>query len=212
MSHLKCLVTVFYFSTLFGFAQSNFSQKGNIELGLRTTSSVFDHDPYRGLGIGGQTRVQITDYLNTEWFADWITIDLAGAGTRTNAHVGWSVLFYPKKFNRFIPYAIAGHCFDFAKVTPLSTKYINRSDQIVSRWSSAIQMGLGSHYYLNEKFNLSFSAQYMLHLGNHLEYELTQQANGEYYLDTQFDSHSEERLEGHVLLTLSLNYKIADLW
>ena len=194
-----------------GYCQNNFNQKGNIELGLRTTSSVFGHDPYKGLGVGGQTRVQLTNYLSTEWFADWITIDLAGAGTRQNSHIGWSVLFYPKKFNKFIPYAIAGHCFDYAKVTPFSTPYIDRSNDIVTRWSSAVQMGLGSHYYLTNNFNLTFSAQYMLHLGKHLEYELVK-TNGVTTLITNQDSHAGERFEGHLLLTLSLNYRIADLW
>jgi hypothetical protein len=51
----------------------------------------------------------------------------------------------------------------------------------------------------------------MMHLGKHLEYELLETING-YYLETEFDSQASERLEGHVLLTLSLNYKIADLW
>lgn len=211
MSKLRALFVIILFSQYISIGQESYAEKGNIELGLRTTTSVFGHDPYKGLGIGGQTRVQITDYLNTEWFADWITIDLAGAGTRENAHIGWSVLFYPKKMNRFIPYAIAGHCFDYAKVTPLSTPYLDRSHESVTRWSSAVQMGLGSHYYLNDKFNLTFSAQYMMHLGKHLEYELLETLDG-YYLETTHDSHAGERLEGHVLLTLSLNYKIADLW
>lgn len=211
MSKLRALFVIILFSQYISIGQESYAEKGNIELGLRTTTSVFGHDPYKGLGIGGQTRVQITDYLNTEWFADWITIDLAGAGTRENAHIGWSVLFYPKKINRFIPYAIAGHCFDYAKVTPLSTPYLDRSHESVTRWSSAVQMGLGSHYYLNDKFNLTFSAQYMMHLGKHLEYELLETLDG-YYLETTHDSHAGERLEGHVLLTLSLNYKIADLW
>jgi len=206
-------VFLIFFSLVFSTinAQSVYSEKGNIELGLRTTSSLFGHDPYKGLGIGGQTRVQLTDYLNTEWFADWITIDLAGAGTRQNVHIGWSVLFYPKKMGKFIPYAIAGHCFDYAKITPLSTPYLDRSNDEVTRWSSAVQMGLGSHYYLNDRFNLTFSAQYMMHLGKHLEYELLETDNG-YYLETNHDSQAEERIEGHILLTLSLNYKIADLW
>jgi len=196
----------------YSFSQNNFNQKGNIELGLRTTSSIFGHDEFNGLGVGGQTRVQLTDYLSTEWFADWITIDLGGAGTRQNSHIGWSVLFYPKKFNKFIPYAIAGHCFDYAKVTPLSTLYEDRSSDQVTRWSSAVQMGLGSHYYLSDNFNLTFSAQYMLHLGKHLQYELTPLSDGTFYLDTHNDSHAEERFEGHLLMTLSLNYRIADLW
>ena len=211
MRYIKSIIFSTVFLTSIAFGQKNYAEKGNIELGLRTTSSVFGHDPIGGLGVGGQTRVQITDYLNTEWFADWITIDLDGAGTRENAHIGWSVLFYPKKIGKFIPYAIAGHCFDYAKITPLSTPYLDRSHDIAKRWSSAVQMGLGSHYYLNDKFNLSFSAQYMLHLGKHLEYEITETSTGN-YLQTGHDSHAGERLEGHLLLTLSLNYKIADLW
>jgi hypothetical protein len=208
---MKFLIIVCFFSLTISFAQTNYIEKGNIELGFRTTSSIFGHDPYNGLGVGAQTRLQLTNYLSTEWFADWITIDLAGAGTRENSHIGWSVLFYPKKMKKFIPYAIAGHCFDYVKVTPLSTPYLDRSGEVVTRWSSAVQMGLGSHYFLNDKFNLTFSAQYMMHLGKHLEYELLETING-YYLETEFDSQASERLEGHVLLTLSLNYKIADLW
>jgi len=211
MLYKKSVFFYLFLMSSLAFSQKNYAEKGNIELGLRTTTSVFGHDPYNGLGIGGQTRVQITDYLNTEWFADWITIDLAGAGTRENSHIGWSVLFYPKKMGKFIPYAIAGHCFDYARVTPLSTPYLNRTNDVISRWSSAVQMGLGSHYYLTDKFNLTFSAQYMMHLGKQLQYELVESTNG-YYLETFPELKADERLESHLLLTLSLNYKIADLW
>ncbi len=193
---------------VFNSSYSQYSQQGNVELGLRTTTSVFGHDPISGLGTGGQARVQLLDYLNTEWYADWITIDLEGAGTRQNAHIGWSVLFYPKKLNRFIPYVIAGHCFDYARVTPLSTPYLDRSADEVERWSSAVQMGLGSHYYLTDRFNLTFSAQYMLHLGKQLEYEIVDQPDGTKYVQTNYDTNADTRFEGHLLLTLSLNYRL----
>jgi hypothetical protein len=192
--------------------KNNYLEKGQLSLGLRTTTSVFGHDPVPGLGVGGQFRLQILDYINTEWFADYITMDLKGAGTRNNTHIGWSVMFYPKKLNRFVPYVIAGHCFDYAKVTPLSTPYDDRSNEIISRWSSAVQAGLGTHYYLTDRFNMTFSAQYMMHLGNHLEYELEETANG-WYLDTAPTAHNDgARLEGHILLTFSINYRIADFW
>ena len=110
-----------------------------------------------------------------------------------------------------MPYLIAGHCFDYAEVTPLSTSFLDRSDESISRWSSAVQGGLGAHYFLSDRFNMTFSAQYMLHLGQHLDYELTEVGNG-YYLDTDHSSEHEEGIESHVLLTLSLNYRIADLW
>lgn len=211
MNPMRVILFYVLLNFSFSFGQGTFANKGNVELGLRTTTSVFGHDPYSGLGVGGQTRVQLTDYLNTEWYADWITMDLDGTGTRKNAHIGWSVLFYPKKFGRFIPYLIGGHCFDYAEITPLSTPYLDRSEGEISRWSSAAQMGLGSHYYLSDRFNLSFSAQYMLHLGKHLEYQLLDTENGP-FLETKHDNMAQERIEGHLLLTVSLNYKIADLW
>ncbi len=192
--------------------KKNYTEKGQFSLGLRTTTSVFGHDPVPGLGVGGQYRIQPLDYINTEWFADYITMDLKGAGTRNNAHIGWSVMFYPKKLNRFVPYVIAGHCFDYAKVTPISTPYDDRSNEIISRWSSAVQAGLGTHYFLTDRFNMTFSAQYMMHLGKHLEYELEETTNG-WYLDTAPTSHDHgARLEGHILLTVSLNYRLVDFW
>lgn len=213
MKNVIAFVALILSLTAFDQDKNSYVEKGQFSLGLRTTTSVFGHDNVPGLGVGGQFRLQITDYLNTEWFADYITLDLKGAGVRNNGHIGWSVLFYPKKFNRVIPYIIAGHCFDYAKITPISTATIDNSGNVISRWSSAVQAGLGTHYYLTDRFNLTFSAQYMMHLGDHLDYTLEETSSG-YFLNTD-QSHQHEsdwRLESHVLLTVSLNYRIADFW
>ncbi len=194
----------------YSYSQTSYVKKGNIELGLRTTTSLFGHDPVLGLGTGGQIRIQLTDFLNTEWYADWITLDLKGAGTRKNAHIGWSFLLYPKKMHRWVPYVIAGHCFDYARVIPASTPNLDRSDEIMERWSSAVQTGLGSHYFLTRHFNLSFSAQFMLHLGKDLEYELVRQPDGSYFLNTNPVTLHGEHFEGHLLLTFGINYIIAN--
>lgn len=202
-----------FFSSSLGLAQTdtNYLEKGHFSLGVRTTTSLFGHDKVSGLGTGGQFRVQLFDFLSTEFFADWITTDLKGAGTRKDAHIGWSVLFYPKKFGRFQPYLIAGHCFDYAQVAPTSTAYLDRSAEQVSRWSSAVQAGLGAHYFLSNRMNISCAAQYMLHVGQHLDYELS--AMGDmYYLTATPAATGQSETEGHLLLTLSLNYRIADLW
>lgn len=208
----SCFIFLFLFSQI-SFSQEirSYLDKGDFTLGLRTTTSIFEHDKVPALGTGGQFRLQFFDFLSTEWFADWITMDLKGAGTRQNAHIGWSVLFYLNKNKRFNPYFIAGHCFDFAQVTPLGTSYIDRSSEKISRWSSAVQAGLGAHYFLTERFNCTLSAQYMLHLGEHLEYDLSPTGNG-YYLNTNPSTQEEVGVEGHVLLTFSLNYRIGDLW
>lgn len=206
------IILVFLVSTV-GIAQTdtNYLEKGHFTLGVRTTTSLFGHDQVSGLGTGGQFRLQLFDFLSTEFFADWITLDLKGAGTRKDAHVGWSVLFYPKIFGRFQPYLIAGHCFDYAEVTPLSTKFIDRSDEQISRWSSAVQAGLGAHFFVSNRMNVSFAAQYMLHVGQHLDYELIPTGDN-YYLNTAAGGTHQSETEGHLLLTLSLNYRIADLW
>lgn len=187
-------------------------EKGHLTLGVRTTTSLFDHDNIPGLGSGGQFRLQLFDFLSTEGFADWITQDLKGAGTRKNAHIGWSVLFYPKKFNRITPYVSAGHCFDFTQVRPLSTPFENRSGETLQQWSSAAQIGVGSHFFISQRFNLSLSAQYMLHFGDQLGYELNEVSEGEYFLKVGPQLQGEKNTEGHLLLSVSLNYRIGDLW
>ena len=73
---------------------------------------------------------------------------------------------------KFIPNVEFAHCFDHTKVAPFSTPYLDRSHEGITKLSLAVQMGLGSHYYLNDRFNWSFSAQYMKQLGAHFEAEL----------------------------------------
>lgn len=214
MKFLKPIFCFWTFSIVFSGAGQEINpylNKGDFTLGVRSTGSFFGHDEVAGFGTGGQFRLQLLDKLSTEWFADWITLDLKGAGTRNNAHIGWSVLFYPKKWNRFVPYLIAGHCFDYAEVTPISTRFIDRSAEQINRWSSAVQAGVGAHGFITDRFNVTLAAQYMLHLGDHLDYELIDTQNG-YYLNTQGVQSEEESFEGHLLITLSLNYRIADLW
>lgn len=208
-----CIIMFLLISTI---SQSqidkNYIEKGQFSLGVRSTSRLFGYDDAVGLGSGGQFRFQFFDFLSTAFFADWMTIDLNGAGTRKDAHIGWSVLFYPKKVGRIQPYLIAGHCFDYTEVTPLSNAYVDRSTEQISRWSSAVQAGIGTHLFLSNPMNLTFAAQYMLHVGQHLDYELMKTGDT-YYLNTTPSAGSNESgTEGHLLLTLSLNYRIADLW
>jgi opacity protein-like surface antigen len=196
---------------------------GLLEIGLRNTTSLFGNDGHVGMGVGGQFRLRISDRLNTEFFADYITTDVGGLGRRTDGHIGWSVMFYPFEVTDKVvtPYILAGHCFDYTKVSPNSTIYQDRSDEARDRWSSAVQMGLGTNFNLSDKANLSLSAQYMMHLGedihssidDHCEcgIETLEVTTGS---DDGHDdhSHSGTTLEGHVFITLSLNIKIADLW
>jgi opacity protein-like surface antigen len=176
---------------------------GTFSLGQRTTLSTFNHGGKESpaTGIGGQFRVRLSDRVNTEWFADYLpaTNELT---RREDYHIGWSVMFYPFAFGseRFVPYVLAGHCFDYTKYTELA----DRSNGI-DRWSSAIQAGIGTHINLTERLDLSLSSQYMAHLGT----DVHAHSFGNV---VTFESHKGGTLEGHLLFTLSVNFKVADLW
>lgn len=186
---------------------------GMFELGMRNTYSLFSEDGYFGEGVGAQFRLRIGPLLNTEWYADLITTNLGDIGKRTTGHIGWSVLFYPLETygKKFDPYIIAGHCFDYTKVQAFSTPWQDNSDQNAERWSSAAQVGLGTHWNISKRLDFSLGAQYMMHLGNEIHAEVHEE-NGVKTLHIEDTAEKELGLEGHLLVTLSVNIKIADLW
>jgi hypothetical protein len=179
---------------------------GMFSLGMRSTISTFNHGSWSevGTGAGAQFRLQFHEKVNTEWFADYMTTDLSGLGNRQDAHVGWSVMYYPLKRTGFKqlmkPYIAVGHCFDYTNVA----ENLNESNSL-ERWSAAIQAGIGNHFNLTEHFDVTVKAQYMFHLGDHVEAHVH---------DGRFEIHEHGgvSLEGHLLFTISINYKIADLW
>lgn len=188
-----------------------FAQKpGMFELGVRSTASLFGDAGNHGLGAGGQFRLRFHRQIGSEWFADYIVTDIDGLGKREDAHIGWSVMFYPfKSMNkRFSPYLLAGHCFDYTKVT--SNSMMTLPNYKTERWSSAIQMGIGTHFNLNKWSDISFSVQYMTHLGNDIHTEIVEES-GLRYLVISDHSHGAS-IEGHILATLSFNVKIGQLW
>ncbi|MCX6291153.1 MAG: hypothetical protein NT126_05255 [Bacteroidetes bacterium] len=179
---------------------------GNFSLGTRNTFSVFsgDKDATTGTGVGGQFRIRFSNKINSEWFADYITSSIGDFANRTDYHIGWSLMFYPGKetgFDKlFQPYLLAGHCFDYTVVK-------DRLDPSNSenRFCLAMQAGAGTHINLTKKFDFSLSAQYMLHFGKDLE---AFQEEGKVIIQRNPSSASE----GHLLMTISMNYKIANLW
>lgn len=179
---------------------------GLFSLGMRTTISTFNHGNWQdvGTGVGGQFRVKIHDRINTEFFADYLTSRIGSSGNRKDAHVGWSVMYYPlkdKTFKKLMkPYLVMGHCFDYTNVAENANP-----DNSMERWSSAIQCGVGNHFNLTEHFDLTFVAQYMFHLGKHIE---AHENEGVF----EIHEHGGLSLEGHLLFTVGINYKIADLW
>ncbi len=169
-------------------------------LGMRSTASLFSHEG-AGLGVGGQFRVQLGPRVNTEWFADYITIQEANLIKSVYGHIGWSVLYYVYRLltgkRGWYPYIMAGHCFDYNQKSLIADP-----TRALQRWGSAVQGGGGFHVFLTQHFDVSLSLQYMIHLTGEIHH--TQGAGGEVILYR--DRHVT--LQGHTLLTLSLNYRV----
>lgn len=182
-------------------------ESGQFSLGVRNTNSLFTDAGSPGTGFGGQFRIRMGKRVNTDWFADYITTDLQGLGFRRDGHIGWSVLFYmtknPLQAKKLSPFILAGHCFDYTKVYALESK------ESKDRWSSAVQMGLGTHYNVSERFDITLMAQYMNHLGSDLHSHIEEE-NGIKHLE--IEKHTGIGLEGHMLVTLSLNYRLGNIW
>lgn len=185
-------------TSLFLSAQDTLSG-GQLSLGGRSTLSLFDSDGW-GLGTGGQFRIQLSSRANTDWFADYISINVQDKIRSEYYHIGWSVLFYPIKNTRNIqPYVLAGHCFDYNKKTILT------SNTSLNRWGSAVQGGLGTHIHLSKRFDISLTCQYMIHLTAELESVINAS-------NVSIVKGNTNTFEGHMLSTLSVNYKLFHLW
>ncbi len=207
---------LFILLPVFMLAQENTAElnnAGKLEIGMRTTISTFSNTGNIGTGFGGQFRLQLGKRINTEWFADFFAEDVDGLAKRNDDHIGWSVMIYPLNTNNnFLnPYIIAGNCFDYTKISTVNTNNINYLPQSESRLSSATQIGIGTHLNMSKIFNVSFSAQYMIHLGNEVNADINY-VNGNKTIHIYKESGGVVSLEGHLLFTVSVNYKIADLW
>lgn len=211
---LACLGTLISISGYCQDAPDLSKESGKLMLGMRSVTSAFSDDGARGLGVGGQFRLKFGSRLNSDWFLDYITTDIGGLAKRTDYHIGWSVLYYPlnndTRKGKLTPYILAGHCFDWTEVKKnnyqLSTTAVNKAN----RFSSAVQSGLGAHYNLADNVDVSLTAQYMIHLGNDIHSSVFDNE-----ITGQKDVLIEEGdlgLEGHLLINLSLNVYIADLW
>jgi hypothetical protein len=182
---------------------------GRFMVGFRTTVSAFSDIGYLGFGTGAHVRVQLGPRMNSEWYYDHISTDINGLGRRTDEHIGWSVMYYAfgqhLEKGRFTPYVEAGNCFDYTEVR----SNIN-GGPLAGRSSAAVHLGLGTHYNLSERADITFKAQYMVHLGLDINQTIvTDEVTG---VKTLVITKGNEGLNGHLLMTCSVNFYLGRLW
>ncbi len=183
------------------------SESGYFQLGMRNVVSTFNEDGATGFGYGGQFRIRVLSRVNTDWYADYITTDIGGLARREDLHIGWSVLAYP--FNctttkgKITPYILAGHCFDYSKATK------NDDGFSLDKLSSAVQGGIGMHYNITDRTDISLTAQYMMHLGKDIHAEV-EEIDG--LKEVHIEKNQVRGIEGHMLINVSLNVRLFDMW
>ncbi len=182
-------------------------ESGYFQLGVRNVISTFNDDGATGFGMGGQFRIRVLNRINTDWYADYITTDIGGLARREDVHLGWSVLAYPFNYHttkgKITPYILAGHCFDYSKVTT------NDNGFSLDKFSSAVQFGLGMHYNITDRTDVSLTAQYMMHMGKDLHAEV-ENVDGVKFV--HIEKNPVRGIEGHMLINVSLNVRLFDMW
>ena len=207
---MKKLILLCMLIPLIGIAQEKIdNESGYFSLGIRNTVSMFSSDgKASGFGYGGQFRIRVLSRVNTDWYADYITTDIGGLARRSDGHIGWSVLAYPFNYQmvkgKITPYILAGHCFDYSKVTRNSDGFF------ADKWSSAVQAGLGAHYNVTDRMDISLTAQYMMHIGYQVHANITENPEG--IKEVDIEKVKTSGVEGHLLVNVSFNVRLFDMW
>lgn len=207
LKYLSFLLMLFVGTNVFAQSLPGNRPAGLFSLGIRNTVSTFGHNEWSntGIGAGGAFRLQCSKYINTEWFFDFLHSDIQKRAGRDDYHIGWSVMFYPlagnDDFSKLMkPFILAGHCFDYTRVAD------NANPQnMAERWSGAVQAGIGTHFNLTPRFDISILGQYMIHLGSDVDAHLHGNS-------VHIEEHKGGALEGHLLFTVGVYYKLFDCW
>ena len=190
---------------------ASFSQKplkikytpaGIFSLGIRTpfliTNSANEINLFQGLGC--QARLQLGRHYNTEWFAEYMSGRFGDSIIRHDLHFGAEFMLYPQlRKHRVEPFVLAG---------PLGVhsgfhEQVNSANK-ASIWNFGLQGGLGMHINVTWRTDITLSAQYLFNFGRKIQALNT----GDQIIFSTYQSAGD----GHVMLNMSFNFKMFDLW
>ena len=179
------------------------TNSGVLTIGIRTGVVLStDNSGWNiGQGMGLQARIMATSHINTEWYFEYFHGGYTSQAVRTDGHIGGLVLLYPQhRLQRVAPFLAIGPNADYVKLRERVNK-----ENFVSRWSLAAQSGIGMHINLTRRSDMTIATMYMLHFGQELVLPLEDAS-------VITIPSSGSGLDGHFVVNVSFNYKIADLW
>lgn len=183
---------------------SNTLRAGRFGIGMRNAVNLWGDNKMLGIGAGGQLKLAFSPRVNTDFFADLIDSKGERGSYRKDYHIGWAVQFGLFKggfgSRKFVPYLMAGQCFDLTKVGVVG----QTASPLI--FSAAVQGGAGVSSFVHRNVELNLQLQYMMHMTQHVH------LNWDELGVASYDVGKGASAEGHLLTTFSVTFYFLNLW
>ncbi len=177
---------------------------GRFGIGMRNAANLWGDNKMLGIGAGGQLKLAFSPRVNTDFFADLIDSKGERGSFRKDYHIGWAVQFGLFKggfgSRKFVPYLMAGQCFDLTKVGVVG----QTASPLI--FSAAVQGGAGVSSFVHRNVELNLQLQYMMHMTQHVHLNWNELGVASYDIDKGASA------EGHLLTTFSVTFYFLNLW
>lgn len=184
---------------------------GDLQFGLRGTLNPFIKNASSWIGYGAQMRIKISRRINTEWFADYFPATIKWSGERRDIRIGSAIEYYPLHEiytgKECTPYFSIGPTSTY---TQLNSRTFNAESWEAKRWSFGVIAGMGMLLNVGKKLNFGFVTQYCSQVATELKFNKKYVGDAK-SLPTKIPD-TKVSYEGQLLLCMSVNYTIGNLW
>jgi len=179
---------------------------GRITFGLRGGAcTVFDPNSI-GFGYGAQVRIRPAKHWDIELYGDYFTTNISNLvninyGKHYDTRIGGNILYYwinhPYRNHKYTPFVLLGISNEYNEIL---SKQINTYK--FQGWAPWVDAGIGEHYNITPRIDLTLEGIYVIPLGVHPASSL------EIIRTTEFLNVENQRAfsKGGVFAIISLNY------
>lgn len=178
-------------------------RSGLSSVGLMRVSfnSIINENGFPPIGTGAHGRIQLSNHLVYEGFFDFISYS-NDYSRRNDIRFGPNLLIYFRKkiVPIFQPYLTVGTTVGCDFYFDLSNRKNKRKS-----WFYGAQIGLGTHFNLTPRVDISLTCQYLISFSRNIETNTTNEVV-EYVKAKGYSPRNQ------LTTVLSINYRIFDLW